>query len=60
MMQKLVVHQLTNDIFSRVIYLERASADVLELQLVFLFDERQLSRIFSEAAVQKSSLKQLF
>ena len=59
MMQKLVVKQLTNDIFSRTIYYRRASDDLLKLQPVFLFKERQLSQIFSEADVRKRSLKQL-
>ena len=59
MMQKLVVYQLTNYIFSRIIYNRKTSVDVLKLQPVFLFKERQLSQIFSEADVQKSSLKQL-
>ena len=57
MMQKLVVHQQTNYIFSRIIYYRKTSADVLKLQPVFLFKERQLSEIFSDADVQKSSLK---
>ena len=35
-------------------------ANVLELQPAFLFKEWQLSQIFSEAAVRKRSLKQLF
>ena len=34
--------------------------NVLELQPAFLFMERQHSQIFSEAAVRKRSLKQLF
>ena len=60
MMRKLVVHQLTNYIFSRIIYYRKTSVDVLKLQPVFLFKEWQLSEIFSDADVQKSSLKQLF
>ena len=54
------LHQLTNDTFSRIFYQKRASVDVLQLQRAFLFNERQLSQVFSEAAVRRSSLKQLF
>ena len=54
------LHQLTNDTFSRIFYQNRASVDVLQLQRAFLFNERQLSQVFSEAAVRRSSLKQLF
>ena len=39
---------------------ESLPVNVLELQPTFLFKERQLSQIFSEAAVRKSSLEQLF
>ena len=39
---------------------ESLPINVMELQPTFLFKERQLSQIFSEAAVRKGSLKQLF
>ena len=55
MMQKLVVHQLTNDIFSIIIYQRRSSVVVLEQQPAFLFKERQLFQIISEAAVRRGS-----
>ena len=45
---------------SMTLLAEFLPANVLELQPAFLFKEWQLSQIFSEAAVRKRSLKQLF
>ena len=66
MMQKLVVipwrylhgNTLAKDCVT--LLTESLPVNVLELQLEFLFKERQLPQIFSEVAVWKRSLKQLF